>query len=132
MERRNFLKSAAVAGVGAVAVNASLGQSPATVPRADAAPRPMSPDMQYRELGKTREKVSVIGLGGYHIGKQQDAEESIRLIRAAIDGGITFLDNCWDYNDGLSEGADGSCAPRWLSRKSLSHDKDGWADQGLV
>ncbi len=59
--------------------------------------------MQYRELGKTGEKVSVIGLGGYHVGKQQDPAESIRLIRSAVDRGITFLDNCWDYNDGLSE-----------------------------
>jgi len=45
----------------------------------------------------------VIGLGGYHIGKQQDARESIQLIRSAVDRGITFMDNCWDYNDGLSE-----------------------------
>ncbi len=59
--------------------------------------------MQYRELGKTGEKVSVIGLGGYHIGKQQDPAESIRLIRSAVDRGITFFDNAWDYNDGLSE-----------------------------
>ena len=59
--------------------------------------------MQYRELGKTGEKVSVIGLGGYHLGKQDDPQESIRLIRSAIDRGITFMDNCWDYNDGLSE-----------------------------
>ncbi len=63
----------------------------------------MSQDMLYRELGKTGEKVSVIGLGGYHIGKQEDPQESIRLIRSAIDRGITFMDNCWDYNDGLSE-----------------------------
>ncbi len=63
----------------------------------------MSPDMQYRELGRTGEKVSAIGLGGYHIGKQQDPGESVRLIRAAIDRGITFMDNCWDYNEGISE-----------------------------
>jgi aryl-alcohol dehydrogenase-like predicted oxidoreductase len=59
--------------------------------------------MQYRELGKTGERVSVIGLGGYHIGKQDDSAESVRLIRSSVDRGITFLDNCWDYNDGLSE-----------------------------
>jgi aryl-alcohol dehydrogenase-like predicted oxidoreductase len=59
--------------------------------------------MLYRELGKTGERVSAIGLGGYHIGKQASADESIRLIRTAVDRGITFLDNCWDYNDGLSE-----------------------------
>ncbi len=103
MERRSFLKSAAVAGVGTAAARTGLAQSSAATPKAAATSRPTSPDMQYRELGKTGERVSVIGLGGYHLGKQQDPEESIRLTRAAIDRGITFLDNCWDYNDGLSE-----------------------------
>jgi len=60
-------------------------------------------EMPFRELGKTGEKVSAIGLGGFHIGKQSDAQESIRIMRAAIDGGINFMDNCWDYNDGASE-----------------------------
>ncbi len=59
--------------------------------------------MLYRELGTTGERVSAIGLGGFHIGKQKDPEESYRIIRSAIDRGITFMDNCWDYNDGLSE-----------------------------
>lgn len=55
-------------------------------------------------LGRTGERVSAIGLGGYHIGTANLTEpESIRIIRTAIDNGITFLDNCWDYNDGLSE-----------------------------
>jgi predicted aldo/keto reductase-like oxidoreductase len=57
----------------------------------------------YRALGRTGERVSLIGLGGYHLGKQSDTDESIRIIRTAIDEGITFLDNCWDYNDGESE-----------------------------
>jgi aryl-alcohol dehydrogenase-like predicted oxidoreductase len=56
----------------------------------------------YKTLGSTGEKVSSIGLGGYHIGRPAD-EESIRIIRIAIDGGINFMDNCWDYNDGASE-----------------------------
>jgi predicted aldo/keto reductase-like oxidoreductase len=103
MQRRSFLKSAAIAGVGAATARSGLGQSSSTTPKAAGTARPTSPDMEYRELGKTGEKVSVIGLGGYHIGKQQDPAESIRLIRSAIDRGITFLDNCWDYNDGLSE-----------------------------
>ncbi len=51
----------------------------------------------YRTLGRTGEKVSVIGLGGYHLGKQSDANESIRIIRMGLDEGINFLDNCWDY-----------------------------------
>jgi predicted aldo/keto reductase-like oxidoreductase len=57
----------------------------------------------YRTLGRTGEKVSMIGLGGYHLGKQSDANESIRIIRTGLDEGINFLDNCWDYNGGESE-----------------------------
>jgi len=57
----------------------------------------------HRTLGRTGETVSVIGLGGYHLGKQSDPDESIRIIRTGIDEGINFLDNCWDYNDGESE-----------------------------
>ncbi len=57
----------------------------------------------YRTLGRTREKVSLVGLGGYHLGKQADPQESIRIIRAGLDAGVNFLDNCWDYNGGESE-----------------------------
>lgn len=57
-----------------------------------------------RILGRTGERVSAIGLGGFHLGRPDLPEaESIRIIRTAIDNGVTFLDNCWDYNDGLSE-----------------------------
>jgi aryl-alcohol dehydrogenase-like predicted oxidoreductase len=59
--------------------------------------------MIYRELGTTGERVSAIGIGGYHLGKQPEATQSIQLMHAGIDRGITFLDNCWDYNDGISE-----------------------------
>jgi aryl-alcohol dehydrogenase-like predicted oxidoreductase len=66
-------------------------------------PAETSNEVPYRILGNTGEKVSSIGLGGYHIGMQSDERESIRIIRAALDGGINFLDNCWDYNGGESE-----------------------------
>lgn len=57
-----------------------------------------------RVLGKTGEKVSAIGLGGWHLGfKSIDDDLAIRIIRKAIDHGITFMDNCWDYNEGASE-----------------------------
>ena len=59
--------------------------------------------MPYRKLGKTGERVSAIGLGGYHIGIPKDESESIRIIRTAVDRGINFLDNSWDYHDGASE-----------------------------
>ena len=59
--------------------------------------------LPYRTLGRTGEKISLIGLGGYHLGNQSDPNESIRIIRTGIDEGINFLDNCWDYNGGESE-----------------------------
>jgi aryl-alcohol dehydrogenase-like predicted oxidoreductase len=60
--------------------------------------------MQYRVLGSTGEKVSAIGVGGWHLGRQQvDEQLSIRIIRTALDHGINFLDNCWSYHGGVSE-----------------------------
>jgi uncharacterized protein len=56
-----------------------------------------------RTLGRSGEKISMVGLGGYHLGMQSDEQESIRIIRSGLDGGVNFLDNCWDYNDGQSE-----------------------------
>lgn len=63
-----------------------------------------SKEMPYRELGKTGQRVSCIGLGGSHIGKPKISQsEAIRLIRQALDRGLNFMDNSWDYNDGRSE-----------------------------
>ena len=93
MQRREF-----IGAVTATAVGHALG--------ADDLPGPAETrrgDMLYRQLGRTKEEVSVIGLGGHHIGRQKDEKDSIAIIRAAIDAGITFLDNCWDYHDGGSE-----------------------------
>lgn len=84
MNRREALGALAAAGLAASAQTQSEG-------------------MIYRTLGKTGEKVSAIGLGGHHIGRPKDPDEGIRIIRSAIDRGITFLDNCWDYHDGESE-----------------------------
>ena len=59
---------------------------------------------QYRALGKTGERVSPIGLGGWHIGLPHVNEQlGFRIVRSAIDRGLTFMDNSWDYNDGASE-----------------------------
>jgi aryl-alcohol dehydrogenase-like predicted oxidoreductase len=61
-------------------------------------------EMPQRQLGTTGETVSCIGMGGYHIALPSvDEALGIRLIRSALDRGITFLDNCWDYNEGNSE-----------------------------
>jgi uncharacterized protein len=89
MRRREFLKTTLAACAAASLRDAlSFAESGA---------------MQYRPLGRTGEKVSIVGLGGYHVGVQDDDNESVRMVRTAIDGGINFLDNCWDYNDGQSE-----------------------------
>jgi aryl-alcohol dehydrogenase-like predicted oxidoreductase len=86
IERRTFL-----GGMAALSAAASLNAQPA------------ANGMIYRTLGNTGERVSAIGIGGSHIGKQQDEKESIAIIRSAIDRGITFMDNSWDYNHGASE-----------------------------
>jgi aryl-alcohol dehydrogenase-like predicted oxidoreductase len=60
--------------------------------------------MIYRTLGSTGERVSAIGVGGWHLGlKSVDEQLAIRVVRSAVDRGINFLDNCWDYNEGASE-----------------------------
>ena len=60
--------------------------------------------MTYRELGQTGVKVSALGLGGSHIGTPKlTSAEAVRIIRAALDGGLNFMDNSWDYHQGESE-----------------------------
>jgi aryl-alcohol dehydrogenase-like predicted oxidoreductase len=60
--------------------------------------------MPYRTLGSTGEQVSAIGLGGWHLALENvDESSALRIVRSAIDRGINFLDNCWDYNEGESE-----------------------------
>jgi len=59
--------------------------------------------MQQRQLGTTGVTVSAVGLGGFHMGRAPDMQTAVRMIRTAIDGGITFMDNSWDYHGGKSE-----------------------------
>jgi aryl-alcohol dehydrogenase-like predicted oxidoreductase len=63
----------------------------------------MESDIPLRPLGATGVMVSALGLGGYHLGKITSEREAIRLVHAAIDAGITFMDNAWEYHDGRSE-----------------------------
>jgi aryl-alcohol dehydrogenase-like predicted oxidoreductase len=73
--------------------------------------------MLYRPLGKTGENVSAIGLGGYHLGHPPDAADAIQIVHNAIDRGITFMDNSWDYNGGESERRMGIALRDGLRRK---------------
>ncbi len=90
LTRREFLEAAAAA-----AVFAGIGGQAHAAETRNGIP--------YRTLGRTVEKVSVVGIGGSHIGVQAEEQESIRIIRTALDSGINFLDNSWDYNGGQSE-----------------------------
>lgn len=126
MKRREFLSSSTVgaaagaaalfssrSSLGLQAADARQGESSVTQPNSHEAaariPRVTHPgtrkgEMLYRELGATGEQVSVIGLGGSHLGKADlPDDEAIRLIHEGLDRGINFLDNSWDYNEGRSE-----------------------------
>jgi predicted aldo/keto reductase-like oxidoreductase len=59
--------------------------------------------MKYRTLGQTGERISIIGVGGFHLSKPADPQLAIRIVRTALDNGINFLDNSWDYGEGESE-----------------------------
>src|SRR6059058_5878468 len=91
MNRRDFVQSVVATGIG-VGMGAQAW-----------AAETKSGEMPYRTLGRTGEKVSAIGLGGFHIGVPKDEREGIRIVRSAVDRGINFMDNCWDYHDGGSE-----------------------------
>jgi aryl-alcohol dehydrogenase-like predicted oxidoreductase len=118
MQRRQFLSRSAAAALvtsnlAAQGAGISSLEPTPTVPGSQQAaariPRISDPgvrrgEMLYRPLGATGVEVSVIGLGGAHLGMPQITDaEAVRLIHQAIDRGINFLDNCWDYNDGRSE-----------------------------
>ena len=83
--------------------------------------------MIYRMLGSTGEKVSAIGVGGWHLGlKHVDEKLAIRIVREAVDRGINFLDNSWDYNEGESEKRDKkkTLRPRQLESPMALTDLD--------
>jgi aryl-alcohol dehydrogenase-like predicted oxidoreductase len=78
------------------------GAEPDTVPTGTYT-IPPGARVPVRPLGRTGEQTSILGLGGFHLGMVKDEKESLRIVRRAIDHGLTFMDNCWDYNEGRSE-----------------------------
>jgi aryl-alcohol dehydrogenase-like predicted oxidoreductase len=92
--RREFFRDVAVSGlaVSALAKGVLASQQPAG-----------STGLPTRVLGRTGERVSILCLGGWHIGSVKDPAEAIRIMHAAVDAGLTFFDNCWDYHDGGAE-----------------------------
>jgi aryl-alcohol dehydrogenase-like predicted oxidoreductase len=92
--RREFLLEAAASGfaVAALARDVLASQQPAG-----------ATGLPTRLLGRTGQRVSILCLGGWHIGAVKDPAEAIRMMHAAVDEGLTFFDNCWDYHNGGSE-----------------------------
>jgi len=90
MDRRQALNVLAAGGLAALAKAQSTNTSAE------------SNGMIYRQLGSTGERVSAIGLGGAHLARPTE-DEAIRIVRSALDRGLTFLDNCWDYSNGECE-----------------------------
>lgn len=106
LDRRDFLKIAAASA-------ALLGAAPA--------PTDVRNGIPYRALGKTGESVSLLCVGGYHMGVRQLGQEgSVRLVRTALDEGVNFLDNAWTYHDGRSE--------EWMGHAL----KDGYRDKAFL
>jgi aryl-alcohol dehydrogenase-like predicted oxidoreductase len=94
--------SAAAALLGGRAVAAEVPRKPQPgAPRPEDVKLPAGGKMPMRPLGRTGVEVSLLGLGGYHIGIR-DEQTAVRIVRTAIDHGVTFMDNCWDYNEGKS------------------------------
>jgi len=122
LSRRRFLKSGVAAGI--------VFQMGARLPAVDT-----RAGIPYHQLGRTKEQVSAIGIGGFHIGQRPTEEEAIRIVRTALDSGINFLDNCWDYNGGASEVRmgkalrDGYRDKAFLMSKIDGHTKEAAAKQ---
>lgn len=88
------------------------------------------PAIPMRNFGKTGVQISALGLGGHHLGAAKDEKTAIEIVHRAVDGGITFYDNCWEYNRGKSEswlgmGLKGLREKAFLMTKVCTHGRDG-------
>jgi predicted aldo/keto reductase-like oxidoreductase len=118
--RREFLTATATLAAGAALASRLAWGQAATTPALSDIPELKTPestregDMLFRKLGKTGEKVSLLGIGGYHFGTFSTEAAGTKALRRAIDAGVNFMDNCWDYLSGRAEERMGAAL------------KDGW------
>jgi hypothetical protein len=122
VDRREFMNSALLAAsITEVASGATESAAPGPV-------ETRRGDMLYRSFGKTGDTVSVLGVGGSHIGLTSSDELAVRIVRTAIDRGVNFMDNSWDYNNGngQAETKMGKALRRRLSPEGLPDDQGGW------
>jgi uncharacterized protein len=128
LERRYFLQAGLASAGTVLATSVFHGQiASAAVP--PQVPNNVADQIARRPLGKTGEQVSIIGLGGYHLGTVQSRELAVRLVQEAVDAGVTFFDNAWEYNDHRSEewmglGLQGRRDKVFLMSKVCTHGRD--------
>ena len=118
--RRDFLKQAAAGATLAALAENVLAQTAS----------PSATGMPTRVLGRTGQRVSIVCLGGWHLGSIKDDAAAVRLVQTSIDEGVTFMDNCWDYHDGRSEelmgrGLEGRRDKAFLMTKNCERDYAG-------
>ena len=92
--------------------------------------RSATAEIPRRPFGRSGEAVSILGLGGWHLGVPKTDTDAVRLVHEAIDAGVNFLDNAWDYNDGVSEQRMGKAITDrrdrvFLMTKMCTHGRDG-------
>ena len=99
-DRRDFLQSAGLVGAGLALSGALLAQeSPAQLELSNVGPD----KIPRKPFGRTQDRVSVIGMGGYSLGDAPSLKEAIAIVHEAIDAGVNFFDNAWEYHNGKSE-----------------------------
>src|SRR5438093_2234260 len=101
-DRRRLLK-AGLGAAGAIAAAGTLAQTSRALPVALDMTSTGPDEIPRRPLGRTGQQVSILGLGGYHLGTVATATAAIRLVHEAVDAGVRFFDNAWEYNGGKSE-----------------------------
>jgi len=131
--RRDFLKvgAGAVAATSAVSASSNEGFSSIASGRSAAAPAGDEGNMIYRRFGRTDVHISAIGMGGHHLGDVPTLDEAVQLVHEAVDAGITFFDNAWEYYNGKTETIlgralrDGRRAKVFLMTKVCTHGRSG-------
>ncbi len=108
--RRDILRTALTATFGSASLGASIQAQDNSAKASSNAAISLPPmtrsgpgQMPYRLLGKTGIKVSILGMGGHHLADPQSVDEAVTMVHTALDGGLNFFDNCWEYHNGKSE-----------------------------
>jgi uncharacterized protein len=98
INRRNFIKGAAVLGAVPLIPGGSMAQQ-----SSDPSEQVPQGEVPKKPLGKTGVQVSALALGGYHLGSAHTDQDATEIVAKAYDHGVRFFDNAWEYHDGLSE-----------------------------